>query len=69
LFFQTDQGEERQVKCLVKEKPKGSNGLCDPIIKFSFELYAPDNAVYDIVEQTQDGNSSFFGGTNFANNL
>jgi hypothetical protein len=25
--------------------------------------------VYDIVEQTQDGNSSFFGGTNFANNL
>ncbi len=67
LFFQTDEGDERQVKCLVKEKPKGSNGLHNPEINFTFDLYAPWNAVYWINEGGASWESSFFGWTSFGN--
>lgn len=69
LFFQNDEWEDRQVKVLVKEKPKWTNGLNNPDINFTFELYAPDNAVYGTVENSEAGESSFLGGTNFPNSF
>jgi len=69
LFFQTDEGEERQVKAMVKEKPRGTNWIWNPVINFSFELFAPWNAIYGITEHTAIGESSVFWWTSFANSF
>ena len=67
LEFITDAGDDRFCYCSVKENLKTTNELHNPRVNFLFELYSPNNAVYDPIENTQSGSSSFFGGTSFPN--
>lgn len=69
LTFQTDQWEDRQVKVLVKSKPKWTNWLHKPEINFTFELYAPWNELYGVTKHIINWSSAFFGGTSFSNNF
>ena len=69
LTFNTDKWDARYTLAKVRKKPEAENWMCDPRIKFTFELYAQTNAIFAPVEQTAAWLTTFFWGTNFANNF
>jgi len=63
LTWETDWGIEMTTMAKVYQAPEATNWLDDPIIEFTFSLYAESEKVYEPTQKTASGWIWFFIGT------
>ena len=63
LDFKDDWGNDRTVKVKVFTVPTPDNGLDDPTIRFTFELYAEEEKIYWTEVKSETWTVGYLGGT------